>query len=166
MKIVTRSPGLPVGAAVVLLCAACASAPAAGARDSCVLEARDSVFLARGPVFRDCAVDRKAKLVASSARPDFRPSMDRTPQLGTTCYSAEVRLVVTPEGTVEPGSFRLVTATSPAFGQAVLESVPAWRYRPAQLDGKPVRQIVQEKQMVAIRVSVEGQGRSLSTPRC
>lgn len=33
---------------------------------------------------------------------------------------------------------RIESATTPAFGEAALETVSDWKYRPAMLDGKPV----------------------------
>lgn len=52
--------------------------------------------------------------------------------------------VVDTTGRIELDSFRAVESTNPIFTEAVRSALPALRYRPATIDGKPVRQIVQQ----------------------
>ncbi|HEX8849045.1 MAG TPA: energy transducer TonB [Gemmatimonadaceae bacterium] len=52
--------------------------------------------------------------------------------------------VVDTAGRVELDSFRAVESTNPVFTESVRAALPALRYRPATIDGKPVRQIVQQ----------------------
>lgn len=163
-----RSRIVAVTSSLGLLALASACGPSAGSRapEPCGLAAGDSVFLADGPVFPACAVDREARLIDGTAVEDFRPSV--TPQTlpAEMCYTAEVRAVVGPDGRVVPGTARLVRSSDPSYGQAVMEGVPSWRYRPAEVGGQPVRQVVQEKRMAAIQVRIAGQGRNPSPPRC
>ena len=126
----------------VLVAAACASAGgAAGPRNRasrCPLEAKDSVFLAGGPVYRDCAVDRKVEAIGT-VHPEFRPDP------ATRCYSAEIEFVVNQKGLPEEETARIIHATDRQFAEAVYQTIPRLHFHPAQLDGAPVRQIVDFK---------------------
>jgi hypothetical protein len=128
-----------------VLLGACASAGgpagAGGRHSSCPLPAQDSVYLAAGPVYRDCAVDRKAEVVAD-LRPDFRPSP------GQLCYDAEVEFVVDPRGLPEVATARLIHSNNLEFADAVRALVPRLKFRPAVRDGSAVRQIVTLKKVV------------------
>jgi outer membrane biosynthesis protein TonB len=50
--------------------------------------------------------------------------------------------VVDSAGQVEPESVRIVAATQPYFASAVTATLPDLQFRPAQLGGQPVRQVV------------------------
>lgn len=128
---------------------ACASAGggAAGHKSACGLRASDSAFAATGPVFRDCAVDTKAQALSSSSGIDFQPRRG-----GPTCYSAEVEFVVNATGYPESNTAHVVRANDQGFADAVLAAVRTWRYQPAMKDGKPVRQIVDERRMAQTAV--------------
>src|SRR4051812_21743223 len=89
-----------VGASFLVACASNGSHTAARERTSCGLVGRDSVFALAGPVYHDCAVDRKARLVSTGVHPDFRPT-------ARGCYSAEVEFVVDAAGRPEVGTARL-----------------------------------------------------------
>jgi hypothetical protein len=137
--------------AVALGGSACASGSGGAARRarSCALAASDSIFAAAGPVFRDCAVDTKAQAVTPNAKIDFRPTRG-----GTNCYSAEAEFVVNSAGMPETKTARLVHATDRSFGEALLDAIANWRYKPAIKDGHPVRQIVDERRMMQTAVVV------------
>jgi len=131
-----------VGAALcagLTLAAACASAGGVAGRARCGLTGHDSTYLAGGPVYRDCAVDTKARLVTTGLHPDYRPSRNG-------CYSAEVEFVVDAAGVPEPRSIRTVRTNDPAFAEALAAFVPGLKYEPARIGGAPVRQIVSERQ--------------------
>src|SRR5262245_17158802 len=82
---IRRMTTLAIAAAIV---AACASAPRVANRGaSCPLMLSDSAFLARGPVYRECAVDIAAKRIPSRSHLDFTPSVGK-------CYSVEMEFVV------------------------------------------------------------------------
>ena len=121
--------------------AACASAPRTDPAAACTLARADSVYLSRGPVYRDCAVTRRAELVDRTAHPDFLPNVSS----GRSCYSADIQFVVDTTGTPEEENATILRATDPVFAQAALAAVMRWRYKPAQLHDVPVRQIVREK---------------------
>ncbi len=53
---------------------------------------------------------------------------------------AKIRAIIDESGSVAEAA--VVEATHPAFGQAALEAVKAWRFEPAREDGQPVPQTV------------------------
>ena len=118
----------------------CASA-SGGRKASCALAPGDTVYLARGPVYRECAVDKRAKLIDHSARPDFQPSTP--PPGGQECFRAEVEFVVDATGSPETETARVLRTNHPNFAESVLRLVGRWHYEPAVLNGEPVRQIVE-----------------------
>lgn len=145
---------------------ACAGATTQGSRESCVLTYSDSVYLAGGPVYRGCAVDRRARLEPSNVRPNFEPT---STTVGSTCYSVLIELVVDPTGRPEPETAKVVRTNNDAFAAAVLAIMPQWRYQPARKDGAAVRQIVQERYVIAAQVMRVRAGdipRPGPSPRC
>ncbi|MDB4913376.1 MAG: hypothetical protein JWM95_1020 [Gemmatimonadetes bacterium] len=109
--------------------------------------------MALGTVYRDCAVDTKAKLTSNDIHPDYRPTQ-------TGCISADVEYVVDEKGMVETKSAHVVRTTKDTFGEAVLSMLPRLRYEPAMRDGVPVRQIVVDHQSMALGVSTTGRAPS------
>ena len=123
--------------------ASCASASGKRSQASCALAPGDSVYLARGPVYRECAVEKRAKLIDGSAHPDFQPSTP--PAGGQECYRADVEFVVDATGTPETETAKVLKTNHPSYAESVLRAVGRWHYAPALLNGVPVRQIVQTK---------------------
>jgi len=152
------------GVAAIPLASACAHASgASAARDECLLGEEDSVYLGGGPVFRDCNVDQEARLTTPNPPIDFRPST--TPRSGgRACYLVELQFVVNVAGVPEKETAKIVRTTEPAFAEAVLASLPSWRYRPAEKEGIPVRQIVRERRAIALAVVAVGSGQSPRPP--
>ncbi|MGH7471598.1 MAG: hypothetical protein ACRENP_26900 [Longimicrobiales bacterium] len=129
-------------AAASVLALACASGGSGGSGSSrarCRLAPQDSVFLANGPVYRDCAVDARAVLLNPNVAIDYRPTITS----GSRCYEVQLVFVVDARGIPETQSARVVKATEPNLANAVLASLGQFRYQPAQKEGVPVRQIVQ-----------------------
>lgn len=145
-------------AGMAIIAAACASAGGKSAqRKECELSDRDSVFAVSGPVYRDCAVDRAARLLAINRHPDFRPT--GTPR--TTCYSADLEFVVDSTGKPETRMARIVRANDQAYAESVLATLMFWKYEPAVRDHRPVRQVVTSHQTVATMVVVVPAGAPL-----
>jgi hypothetical protein len=140
---------------IVIAAAACASANGKSAsRSPCPLLERDSVFVpGSSPVYRDCAVDRTARLLTTDVRPDFRPTTPRS-----TCYSVDLEFVVDPTGKPEAGTAHIVRANDQEFGASVLASLTSWKFDPAMRGGVPVRQIVTEHKSVSTVVVAVRQG--------
>ena len=128
-----------------------------------MLSASDSAYLKGGTVFRDCAVDQPARQMGRETPIPFTPST--TPRAGTTdCYYAEVEFVVSATGVPETETVTLGRTNDSSFGQAVLASVSSWRYRPADKGGAPVRQIVRERKVAAVAVTVSRAGQRSPPP--
>jgi hypothetical protein len=140
--------------AAIAAIAACASAGGRAERSKCPLSSRDSTYLARGPVYRDCAVDEKARLTTTNLHPDFQPT--GRPESG--CLSAEVEFVVDSTGVPEVETARLVRSNSSSFGDAVLAMVRSLRYEPAKIAGARVRQIVSDRRTAVVGNVVVPQG--------
>lgn len=151
---------------VLPVIAACASASMTGGQSHCALTARDSVYLAGGPVYRDCAVERRATPVDRA-----RPELDLTdpPLGGKACYIVELEFVVDTAGVPEEGTTTVVRTNNPDLASAIVAVVPRWRYRPATINGKPVRQIVHDKESiteVVVAVPVGQTPRPPLVPTC
>ena len=141
-----------------MIAAACASAGGKSAqRKECELSDRDSAFAVGGPVYRDCAVDRAARLLAIDRHPDFRPT--GTPR--TTCYSADLEFVVDSTGKPETRMARIVRASDQGYAESVLATLNSWKYEPAVRDHRPVRQIVTSHQTLSTMVVVVPAGSPL-----
>jgi Gram-negative bacterial TonB protein C-terminal len=153
--------------AIIFSVAACAGS--SGRRttsEDCGLRTQDSTFLARGVVYRECAVDRPTRMTTEGTRPNYQPS-----GRPSGCFSAEVEFVVDTAGFPEVETVRVVRTNEPGFAQAVLNVVPSWRYQPAVREGRKVRQIKMEKRMVAFRTVAVPAGSGpprlpSSPPRC
>src|SRR5262249_27557926 len=105
----------------IVAAAACANAPPRTAAErgaACPLTQSDSAFLSRGPVYRDCAVDTRAKLITSSAHTNFTP-----PRAGPNCYAIDLEVVVDTLGRPEAQTAHVIRATDPAFADAVMSGV-------------------------------------------
>ena len=147
--------------ATLIVGTACASGANRAARggESCALRAADSAYVLGGPVYRDCAVDTKARLVNSR---DIRPSF--TPDQRTACYSVRLEFVVGTDGAPELGSVRTVSATSGVYARAVMETLPHWKYEPARIEGRSVRQIVSEERKMGVSMVVVPAGSGRPSP--
>ena len=155
-------PGRNFLIALILGDAACAGATTGARQSPCTLTATDSAYLAGGPVFREYAVDQRAHLRNPQVRPDFQPP--QLPTGGSACYSAQIELVVDTAGMPEAGTAHVLTTNNPPFADAVLFTVPRWRYDPARKGGVAVRQIVRERRVVAVQVVAVPAGAVPSSP--
>jgi hypothetical protein len=94
-------------------------------------------FLTAGETFRDCAVDKKARVTRY-------PKIDYTalPTTGASgCMMAEIDLVVDETGKVVPGSARLVGTNERRYADLLMTVVYETRYEPAKKDGREVKQL-------------------------
>lgn len=111
-----------------------------GTRASCEPSRLDASWLAAGPVYRPCEVDREAIIRDSLPPVRWRPR----PGVVDRCNGAVVEFVVDTLGFPEPGSGRVVRATEPGLGLTLLKASAAWRYTPAMKERRPVRQVMRE----------------------
>jgi protein TonB len=78
--------------------------------------------------------------------PVYQPAPRYPPALQQMGVSGRVVVlfVVDTLGTVEPGSWRVLSSTHPAFEAAAEEAILKSRFQPARIRGRPVRQLVQQ----------------------
>jgi hypothetical protein len=144
--------------AIVATVVAGVSAGSAGAQARCELLAADTLYLRDGPVYRDCAVDRRASLVNRGIGPDlnfFLGSLSPTevPVRGL-CFRIEFTFVVDTTGAPEDGTARVVRSSDPRWTDTVLRWLPMWIYRPALKGGVPVRQVVRERRSILVLAEI------------
>ena len=154
-----------------LLATACAKgattgsgvAPQAASAAQRGCQAIDTSFALGTPVFTECGVERKAQERGRRPTPDFSPR----PPL-RDCCSVVVAVVIDERGIPLPATARVVRSNDSQFRQAVLNTIPAWRFTPAEKDGLPVKQVVEIGQAVVTRVVRSDRPMSPppSAPRC
>jgi len=80
-----------------------------------------------------------ARPLEATVAPSFPASV---PPAKRAYTEVGVRFIVDTAGYLEPGSIATLPGTPAAFAKATRAVVRGWRYRPAELGGVPVRQIV------------------------
>ncbi|HMC57124.1 MAG TPA: energy transducer TonB [Gemmatimonadaceae bacterium] len=98
-------------------------------------------------VYDETAVDRTVLPWAKNPPPIY-PSQLRSSGLQGTVI---VRFVVDTSGVVEQGSMSVLESTHPAFAEAVRAWLPRTRYFPAEVSGRRVRQLVQQRVEFSLR---------------
>jgi len=94
---------------------------------------------ASGRAYSEAQVDRAVQVT--------RAPVPRYPDaLKSVSIQGEVMVqyIVDARGRVEPGSIKVLSTTHPLFGEAVRRALLDARYRPAEVGGQPVRQLVQQ----------------------
>lgn len=145
MSIPARRLVVALGATLIVVGGCSSARPAQGApddlaeasevrRNDCALRAQDTVFVARGVVYRDCAVDVKAR-VLSRITPDY----SATPG---GCASAMLEFVVDTAGRADVATARVVRSNNALFAESVMRTISQVRFAPATRDGVKVQQIL------------------------
>jgi hypothetical protein len=119
----------------------------------CTGEAPDSTALKAGPAFRDCEVDRPARLRTMDLPVDFSPPMAGAG--GNRCFRAEFQFVVDSTGIPEMATVRSGRSNDRGLEDALRGNLDRLRYEPARLAGRRVRQVVIHSRGIApvVRVS-------------
>jgi hypothetical protein len=131
-------------------------------RGRCSGDPADSAWVAAGPVYRDCEVDRKAELRGSEPRLPYTP-----PATGSSsgrCYSAELEFVVSTAGEPELSTVRARPANDRDVEEAMRAVLPMRRYQPALLEERPVRQLVVYRVALGVIRVVSVSGRPVTPP--
>jgi len=140
---------------VALALAACTISPSrTGSARPCVLAAADTARWGAQAVYPECAVDQPARLM----NPD-EPVAYQPPYL--SCITVRLRFVVDALGRPDTTSAYIVSASTPAFGTAVLASLPHWRFAPALRRGKPVRAVLDLTRSLRYQAVPSGDGPTL-----
>lgn len=85
-------------------------------------------------------VERAAVARSDNPQPEYPPTLRRSQIEGEVL----VQFVVDTTGRAEPQSIVILRATHPAFGESVRRWLVRTRYSPAEVSGRPVRQLVQQ----------------------
>ena len=121
-------------------------------KDKCEGLPPDSIELAGGMVYRDCDVDRPAKVRGSEPRIAFQPQTSGIPR--SRCYAAEFQFVVDTTGNVELLTVRPNPANDRDLESAVAAEWTRLKFQPARLAEAPVRQIFVYRRVVGVMVRV------------
>jgi len=100
-----------------------------------------------GGIYSDATVERTVMPWARNPVPTY-PSQLRSSGLQGTVV---VRFVVDTSGSVEPASITVLEATHSAFADAVRAWLPKTRYFAAEVGGRHVRQLVQQRVEFTLR---------------
>jgi hypothetical protein len=103
------------------------------------------------PVYPECQVSPRAYRLREGTR--VWVPVDPT----KPCLEAIIEYVVLPEGRAAPKTVRVVRTNSEQFLQALIETVPRWRFRPARRDGEAVAQLTRDTAIVLTQGSREAQ---------
>jgi len=92
-----------------------------------------------GPTYSESQVDKPASQIPGTTSPHYPDA------LRAAGVEGEVKavFVVSDNGTVEPGTFRVLKSTNEAFAKSVRSALPDLRFDAAEIAGKKVRQLVQ-----------------------
>ncbi len=113
---------------------------------ACDRSDQDTTHYLHVPLYLACAVTVAARRVANDLQPDFYPGgRDRS------CFTAFIQLSVDTLGRPEMRTVRLVRASDPGFGAALLAIVPGLRFEPARLGDRRVRQIYEMREVLLVR---------------
>ena len=101
----------------------------------------DSGDASSSPVYLEAELDQPVERDPSSAGPTY-PDELRTKNVEGQVVA---EWVVDTTGRADSASFRVVESTHPLFTRAVREVLPAMNFRPAELMGRRVRQLVRQQ---------------------
>ncbi|HEY3287051.1 MAG TPA: energy transducer TonB [Gemmatimonadaceae bacterium] len=90
--------------------------------------------------FSTVEVDSIAVVDPTSEGPEYPTAMAARKLEGSTV----LRFVVDSTGTIDMSTVRVISATHSAFAKAVIAAMPRMKYRPASIDGHPVRLLVEQ----------------------
>jgi bla regulator protein BlaR1 len=90
--------------------------------------------------FFEFKVTKQAARVAGNEAPHYPDALRAAGTEGKVL----AQFVVGSDGTVDLASYKVLESTDPAFVKAVREVLPTWRYKPAEVSGRAVRQLVTE----------------------
>lgn len=93
------------------------------------------------PVFVASELDVEVQRDPSSAGPQYPEPL----RLTNTEGAVTAEWIVDTTGTADPASFRIVASTHPLFTDAVKECLTGMKFRPAELAGQRVRQLVRQE---------------------
>ena len=91
------------------------------------------------PTYFEYQVDRPAASLPGNARPPYPDALRSAGEDGEVL----AQFVVDADGRADSKTFRVLRSTHVLFASAVKATLPSWRFSPAEVDGRRVRQLVQ-----------------------
>lgn len=91
-------------------------------------------------VYSILTVEESATRTQNSASPVYPPDLLAAGVEG----GVVARYVVDTSGRADPASIQILRESNPAFTRAVREAIPAMRFTPGMVQGRPVRQVVEQ----------------------
>jgi protein TonB len=144
--VVTNVDVQPVAVAVAAPAATASSASAGDASDKADAEREESrkrgtgSSQANGSAFLGDQVEREVQRLPGGPVPRYPEHLRANNITGEVL----MRFVVGTDGRVESGSFQVISSPERAFSDAVRAAVMSTRFRPAEVGGRPVRQLVEQ----------------------
>ncbi len=100
----------------------------------------DTTASAGDDVYTSFEVDNAVQVSSGSTVPGYPPDLLKRRIQGKVV----VRFIVDTTGTVDIKSLEILNSTDPQFAASVLAALPGMRFSPARLNGKRVRQLVEQ----------------------
>lgn len=150
-----------IGGAGLVLCSA-TSAHAQKTR-KCSGSEPDSSWMLLSPVYRDCDVDKPAKMRGSPPRLNYQPSPSG---MRDQCWVAAFEFVIDTTGRIEPTTVLALPGNDVDLQEAVMATFDRMKWEPAKKDGQPVRQLHAYRMTagVVVRAVQVSSGRPGSVP--
>jgi protein TonB len=95
---------------------------------------------ADGSAFLGEQVEREVQRLPGAPAPRYPEQLRANNVTGQVL----MRFVVGTDGRVEPGSFEVISSPEKAFSDAVRTAIMSTRFRPAEVGGRAVRQLVEQ----------------------
>lgn len=146
---------------LLLVTGVSSTATAQKGKRPCTGAVPDSLAPTVTPIYRDCDVDKPAKL-KGQPRISYQPST-ATGMPRQNCMVAEFDFVVDTLGRPEMSTVHARPTNDRDLEDAVSAVLPQLRYEPAQLDNHPVRQVTMYRSTVGVMTRVVS-SRGISPP--
>lgn len=117
-----------------------AAADSARAMNARRMLARGAAGKSREQTYFDFQVEKPASLKPGSVEPTYPTELRASEATGNVL----AQFVVDERGRVDTTTFKVLKRTHALFAIAVREALPAMQFLPAELQGRPVRQLVQQ----------------------
>ena len=138
------------------------TSPAPGRRRAAAKAVDVDALVSEGDVFTANQVQQVARLdTAASIAASYPDSLWRAGVSGRVL----LELVVNADGTVEPGTVRVISATRAEFGESARQALESSFFQPAVLVGRAVRQLVQMPVVFSPQEAVPPAGGAPPPPR-
>ena len=120
-------------------------------------------LLEAGPIYRDCDVDRVARV--RPPEPELTLDISR-PSLREGCFASEFQFEVDSTGMVVIATVELRRSNLPDLETAMRQTFATLRFEPAIKEGRPVRQWTVYRRALGIARAADRGFSSAPPPRC